>query len=145
VSQENVEIVLRTMPAPDVNFARQLREDESWAAWAEAAASLIHPNVASVVVGLPDGEKSYCGLDGFREALLDWYAPWATYRLVVEQTLDLGDRVLVFAENFGRLEGSTAEIQFVVTGVYTLCDGQITRVAFYADRAQALRAVGLEA
>ena len=45
---------------------------------------------------------------GFRNLWLDWLAPWATHRVEIEEAIDLGDRVLVFAEAQATIEGSSA-------------------------------------
>ena len=38
--------------------------------------------------------------------MLDWTTPWVTYRIDVEETIDLGGRVLVLDNDCGRREGS---------------------------------------
>jgi hypothetical protein len=91
---------------------------------------------------LPGG-KTYTGLDGFRESWLDWLAPYAEYRTEVEEAIDCGERVLLLQSSSGRLEGSTKEVKLAPAVVYTVRDGKIARVEPYADRAEALNAVGL--
>jgi ketosteroid isomerase-like protein len=143
VSQESVELALAVQPAPDVDLAQLFRDDNLWTAWTEANARLFHPDFECVRPGLPDG-KTYIGLNGLRDTWQDWLAPWTTYRVDIEDTIDLGDRVLVLAHVFGRLEGSQAEVENTVATVWTVRDGSITRGEFYLDRAEALKAVGLE-
>jgi ketosteroid isomerase-like protein len=58
--------------------------------------------------------------------------------------VDFGDRVLVLVRSFGRLEGSTAEVRLSPANVLTVRDGRISRYDAYADRHEALKAVGLE-
>jgi ketosteroid isomerase-like protein len=76
--------------------------------------------------------------------MLDWLAPWATYRAEAEEVIDCGDRVLVLRSVFGRLEGSAEEVTLTGAAVFTVRDGKIARIEGYADRDQALKAVGLE-
>ena len=92
--------------------------------------------------GLPGG-KTYTGLEGFRESWLDWLAPYSEYRTEVEEAIDCGERVLLLQSSSGRLEGSTKEVKLAPAVVYTVRDGKIARVEPYADRAEALKAVGL--
>jgi ketosteroid isomerase-like protein len=143
VSQENVELVMRLFAAPGVDLVQALRDDNTSTAWTEANARFFHPDFKSVRTGVPDG-KTFTGLDGLREMWLEWVAPWKTYRVEFEEVIDRGDRVLLLARAFGRLEGSQAEVENIVAGVWTVSDGMIARAEYYLDRAEALKAVGLE-
>jgi len=143
VSQENVEIVQGLMLAPDVDIAALFRDDKMWAALVEVVAPLIHTGFQCTAT-LLGPETTYMGVDGFRAFWLDWTAPWVTYRSETEETFDLGHRVLQFAQEFGRREGSTEEVVGRNAAVWTFRDGKIVRFDAYADRAVALKAVGLE-
>jgi ketosteroid isomerase-like protein len=142
IGASNVDLVQSLQPDPEVDFAQVFRDDDMWAALGEARGAY-HPEVESVRPGLPDG-KTYTGLDGLRDMWLEWLAPWRSYRVEAEDVIDLGDRVLVLAHVFGRLEGSQAEVRNTVASVFTVRDGKIARVEFYLERAEALKAVGLE-
>ena len=141
MSRENVDLVQRLHS--DVDIAHVIRNDDVWAAAVEAVGGFYHPDVESVRVGLPDG-KTYTGLDGFRDMWLEWLAPWKTYRVETEEVIDLRDRVLVLVHAFGRLEGSQGEVENTSASLWTVRDRKIARVEFYVDRAEALKAVGLE-
>jgi ketosteroid isomerase-like protein len=142
VSQENVDLVLALQRAPGEDFVRLIRDDEMWARLAEAVAPFVHADAEVVRPGLPGG-KTYIGLDGFRESWLDWLAPYAEYRTELEEAIDCGDQVLLLQSSSGRLAGSTKEVKLAPAVVYTVRDGKIARFEPYADRAQALEAVGL--
>jgi ketosteroid isomerase-like protein len=86
---------------------------------------------------------TFLGPDGCRALLMQWYEPWASYRIESQEAIDLGERVLVKHRAFGRLEGSDAEVKLTGASVYTFRDGKIARIAFYIDSAEALEAVGL--
>ncbi len=142
MSQDNVELVLRAYPPPDMDVAALVRDDESWARWRDAVAVLYVRAVESVWPGLPGGARTFTGLDGMRAALLDWTAPWEAYRVEVDEAIDCGERVLLISPSFGRLAGSTQEITLEGANVWTVCDGKITRT-YHSSRADALRVVGL--
>jgi ketosteroid isomerase-like protein len=142
MSQESVELVMGLQRAPDDDFAQLIRDDEMWAQLAEAVAPFVHAEAETVRPGLPGG-RTYTGLDGFRESWLDWLAPYAEYRTEVEEAIDCGERVLLLQSSSGRLEGSTKEVKIAPAVVYTVRDGKIARFEPYADRAEALEAVGL--
>ena len=75
---------------------------------------------------------------------LDWLAPWAEYRTAIEQVIDCGERVLLLQRSSGRMQGSTQEVKLSPGVVWTVRAGKIARFEVYADRTQALKAVGLE-
>ena len=129
--------------APDDDFVQLIRDDEMWAQLAEAVAPFVHEGAETARPGLPGG-KTYIGLDGFRESWLDWLAPYAEYQTEVEEAIDCGERVLLLQRSSGRLDGSPKEVKLAPAVVYTVRDGKIARFEPYADRADALKAVGLE-
>ena len=142
MSQENVELVMALQRAPDDDFVQLIRDDEPWAQLAEAVAPFVHSGAETTRPGLPGG-KTYIGLDGFRESWLDWLAPYAEYRTEVEEAIDCGERVLLLQSSSGRLAGSSKEVKLAPAVVYTVRAGKIARFEPYADRAEALKAVGL--
>jgi ketosteroid isomerase-like protein len=109
----------------------------------ETVGSIFDPEFECATWGLPEGERTYAGLDGLRDLLLDWHAPWASYRVEIEEAVDLGDQVLLLTKSFGRLEGSTAEVEASVGNIWSIRDGRIVRFDAYLDRAEALEAAGL--
>ncbi|HEY4897147.1 MAG TPA: nuclear transport factor 2 family protein [Solirubrobacteraceae bacterium] len=143
MSQENVDLVLALQPGPDLDFARLFRDEDVAAAAIEAVAPYFHPDL-ECAHRLLGGERTYSGMAGLRASWLDWLAPWATYRIEVEEAIDCGDRVLILVHDFGRREGSTAEVRSNNAAIWTIRDGKVASAEFYADRAWALKEVGLE-
>jgi ketosteroid isomerase-like protein len=90
------------------------------------------------------GERRYAGLDGLRAFMLDWTALWITYRIEPEETIDLGQRVLGLNRDRGRRVGSTQQVERRLAALWTIRGGKIDRLDAYPDRADALKAVGLE-
>jgi hypothetical protein len=45
----------------------------------------------------------------------------------------------------GRMAGTTGEVELIGAGVYLVREGRIARVEFYANRGEALEALGLSA
>src|SRR6266566_852285 len=117
MSRENVELVLSVQIAPDVDATQLFRDDSLWAVAIEATASIAHPEFECVAHGMPGNERTYSGLDGLRAMFLDWLAPWAAYRTEIQEAIDCGDRVVVLANTFGRLEGSAQEVALPSTDV----------------------------
>ena len=142
MSQENVELVLALQPRPGVDLVAINRDDDAAAAWVEAMTPYFHPDFecAHRLLGT---ERTYSGMDGLRESWRDWLAPWATYRSEVEEAIDCGDRVLMLVYDFGRREGSPAEVRSNNAAIWTIRDGKVARAEFYADREWARKDVGL--
>jgi ketosteroid isomerase-like protein len=145
VSQENVELVLRGQPTPDIDLTQIFRDDVLWAAAVEVNAPIRHRDFECILRGGPQGDHTYAGTDGMRQMFLDWLAPWTSYRTEIREAMDCGDRVLVLADTFGRLEGSSQEVRLPSSDVWTVRDGKIARWEAYMSRSEAFRAVGLEA
>ncbi len=143
MSRENVEVVLRLQPGPEVDLAHLFRNDDRWARFKKAAGPIYHSDFTSAAALLGIDSIS-AGLDGLREFWLDWLAPWATYRTEAEEAIDLGERVLVLSRSYGRLEGGAQEVEEAPASVWTVRGEKIARIEFYADRPEALKAVGLQ-
>jgi ketosteroid isomerase-like protein len=73
------------------------------------------------------------------------YEAFEDYEPEIERLIDAGDKVVTLAIESGRGRGSGAEVQSARTAhVWTLRDGKAIRLDLYNDRADALKAVGLE-
>jgi ketosteroid isomerase-like protein len=143
MSQENVEIVLGVQPGPEVDCVALFRDEKSWKEWADATRPIIHPD-AKCVFHEFGNEKSYVGLNGIRDFMLDWMAPWVAYRIEMEEeAIDLGDRVLILNHDCGRRSGSEQEVRGHVGVVWTIRHGKVARLDAYMTRDDALKAVGL--
>ena len=55
------------------------RDSAAWTAVAERISGLFEPDFELEVVGLTGLNTIYTGVSGFRDAWLDWLAPWETY------------------------------------------------------------------
>jgi ketosteroid isomerase-like protein len=143
MSEQNVAIVTSLQPAPDADLAQLFRDDDLWDRAVDVQGSLFDPDLkcAHRLIG---GDRIYAGSEGLRASWLDWIAPWESYRVEVEDVIDCGDRVLVLVYDYGRRAESAEEIKSHNAAVWTLRDGKVISAEFYADRAWALRAVGLE-
>ena len=144
MSRENVELVRGLLPGPDIDIATLFRDEDAFAAWAEAVAPLFSSDfgLAGAIGGVNEATRH--GFDGLREGWLDWLAPWASYRTQIEEIIGLGDRVVVLVRDFARRDETMPEVELISGAVWTVRDGEIAWVEFYLDRADALKAVGLE-
>jgi ketosteroid isomerase-like protein len=73
-------------------------------------------------------------------------AAWTAPHYGISELFAADDGRVVHRGDWGG-EGATSGIETVssITGVYTVRDGQVSRVEYFFDHAEALKAVGLEA
>jgi ketosteroid isomerase-like protein len=150
MSQENVEVVKAVHPPSGTDLTRLFADDSEAPGRLEAVAPLFHPEFEFVVGITTEENPAFRGSGGGLAELADmwreWIEPWEVYWTEVEDFIDAGDdRVLVLIRDHGRLPGSDAEVDVVAASVWTLRDGKIARIEFYANREQALKSVGLRA
>jgi len=144
MSQENVELVRRLMANTDTDLVPLVRDDQLWAATAAAAAPFLHPEfeIIGTVIGT---ERPHVGVDGFRDFMLDWLAPWDEYRSEVVRVIDRGEQVVAIFKISGRRDGSAQALQGSGAWIWTFADGQVARIVGYADPDEALNAAEVDA
>jgi ketosteroid isomerase-like protein len=130
MSRENVEIVVGFFEATDVADAfGVLSEDVTFVFHGEARHFF------------GDGEVS--GKDAAVKWMVDWFSRFRDYEFAIEETLDWGERVLVVTTHHAKGRASGAPVRQQTVQVLTVRAGKIVRQDFFADRAEALEAVGL--
>ena len=142
MSQAHVDLVLALQPGPDVDLVPIVRDDAVSAAWTEGVGPYFHADF-ECAHRLLGGDRTCSGMAALRASWLAWLAPWATYRVEVEEAIDCGDRVLMLVHDFGRREGSSAEVKSHNAAIWTIREGKVARAEFYADRAWARKDAGL--
>ena len=141
------------MSAEAVRVVEQIQGSSStatsWRCWAtmttdrrirQTLAELAQPDFEVAMVGpgyLPEAARPI-GLEGFREAWLDWTSPFESFRIEVERVIDAGDRVVSLVRQIGRTKTGGVEIEASAAAVWTIRDGKLTRVEFHLDREAAL-------
>jgi ketosteroid isomerase-like protein len=130
MAQENVDVVRQALAALDS------RDVEAYLEFASPEIVLINP--ASALEGPSIGHE---GIRGFFRGLTE-YSSESSFR--VEDIRAVGDdRVLAFfvLTALSRITGIETSVHS--SGVYDLEDGKIRRAHIFADRSEALEAVGL--
>jgi ketosteroid isomerase-like protein len=143
VSQQNLEVVRRLVALweGDAQIA-SLRDDAAWALYKPEIEPLFEPDCTFAWIGGGIGPE-HSGLDGFREGWLDIYAAWESGRNHFEQIVPVGDKVLVLVRLSARIVETEHEVETLAASVFVVRDGRVARAEFYANRADALEAVGL--
>ena len=134
MSDENVTIVRRiydSLHDPD---------ESVWALW--------HPDVefdvSRDVWGPLVCGGHYRGVAGVRRWMRDLYGAWEHMELEVEELIDAGDRVVLVQCVRGRGRLSGIEIEYRPAGIWTIREGRIVRVVWFARRDEALAAMARE-
>jgi len=139
MSAENVELVRRLIPGPEIDIAALARDEQVAKAAIEAGAADYHPDFECALEG-PGFRSTYQGLDGLREVWLDWLSPWDSYRTEIEELVDLGDRVVALVRDRGKRKDLDHEIELIGASVWTVRDGKIARIEFHPTREAAMAA-----
>jgi ketosteroid isomerase-like protein len=84
----------------------------------------------------------FYGTEGVRAAFEEIAADWDDLRFVVEDSVDLGGRHLVFLRIHARVRDTQAELDAQVAHVWEFRDGQVVQWDIYGSRAAAMRALG---
>ena len=131
MSRENVKLVLA--------FHAAYNDREVAAAVDLCAADVeVFPDVSV----FPEG--GVVGRDEFRAFLEETWSAWESCSAKVEDVMDVGDgRVLIRGDWGGVGSASGAESWRNLNSIYTVRDGQISKVEYFFDHAKALEAVGL--
>ena len=72
-----------------------------------------------------------------------WLAAWDSYTVGVEEFIEAGDQIVVVVNlERGRGKGSGADVEYRSANVFDVRDGKVVRRRPFADRREALDAVG---
>jgi ketosteroid isomerase-like protein len=144
MSQENVELVKLAQPT-GVDLVELLPNegDDSQAALTAFPDVFLDDFVIEFVSSGWLAQREYRGTDGFVEGWRDWLMPWASYRIDVEDFIDAGDDVVVFARIRGRTARDGVLVEHSPAAVWAIRNGKVAAIRFYLERREALEAVGL--
>jgi ketosteroid isomerase-like protein len=85
------------------------------------------------------------GIDAIRRQFKTWEEAYPDLRVEPLDVKDAGDHVFSWVRFVGHGASSGVPIDMELAHVQTFCDGKVTRLTEYPDRAEALAAVGLTA
>ena len=150
MSEQNVEIVRRIYPDSRVDIAKLISDEDASTRFEARMLPLIHPSFEATLdpgyAALSDATSgsSIRGIDAFREMWRDWLSAWESFRLDVEDLRPLVDsRVLALVDMHARPKAGGTEMSLRGAAIWTLTDGQVSRIELFLDRAAALEAAGL--
>jgi ketosteroid isomerase-like protein len=89
------------------------------------------------------GAETFHGLSGVERSIRKWWDAFGELRMEIEETIDLGDTVVLAGRVHARGHDSDATVDAPFGGVYDFRSGKVVRVRILGSRAEALEAVGL--
>jgi ketosteroid isomerase-like protein len=132
ISNQNVEVVRRMLGAFSQRDVRAIAEFLDPAIEVRSPAHAPEPG-------------SFKGIDAVLDRLAMLIEPWEDFRFEIEELIDLGDeRLVVVGRVKGRGGASGADVQMQLVHVVQMLDGRVLEIRTFLDKADALRAVGLE-
>jgi ketosteroid isomerase-like protein len=132
MSQENVGIVRRAVDAFNRrDIAAMVSDFAGDAEWIEDQR---YP-----------GAETFQGPAGVERSIRKWWDAWAEITMDLDETMDLGDRVVLAGRVNARGHDSEVTVEAAFGGVYEFRAGRVVRVQILGSRAEALAAAGLPA
>ncbi len=129
MSQENVELV------------RSLYEG---ALRGELGLDKLDPEISMVESETLPGAASAYGIEAVERYMRSFATHWEQIRFEPQEYIDAGNQVVVVARLIGQGKKSGVEVTRTWAYVWTIRERKALRMVGYADRAEALKAVGLE-
>jgi ketosteroid isomerase-like protein len=83
------------------------------------------------------------GIDETNGWLAEWLENFDNWSIDIEEVFDAGDRVLTIVHQRASPKYGGPEVEMRLAQVWTFRDGLVARMEMYADRDEALEAVGL--
>jgi ketosteroid isomerase-like protein len=117
--------------APDGPADRELRE-------------LVHESFELHLPPIYPDTQIFRGADGLKRWVVRTKEVWGEWRFDLERLIDMGERVVVLVHLVAEGGISGVHLERDTAHVWTLADGKVSRCEVYLDRAEALRALGLE-
>jgi ketosteroid isomerase-like protein len=112
----------------------------------EAIFALIDPDfVATIPSSLSVEPDSYHGVDGVRRYFELWSDVMNEVRFLPKEFIDAGERVVVPFRVVARSRETGLELEQHAVQVWTIRDGRALSVEAYPTKAEALRAIGIDA
>jgi uncharacterized protein len=119
------------------------RAFDAWnsADW-DTVLALMHPDIELDGTDRVLNPALYRGHDGFMQFVTEVFEVWEQWRMDVEETIEVEDRVFLAVRSSAKGKTSGLALDEVAYQVWTLRDGQAERIVFHYDREKALASIG---
>jgi hypothetical protein len=146
MAAEDIQLVKSVHPRPETELTQLFRSERGTEALKQGLAPALHPEFEMTALSDKRGLKlDGKGIDGLVDGWRQWLEPWDIYWSEAEDFIDADEgRVLVHVRDHGKLRGTDSEVETQAAAVWTVRDGKIARIDFFADRGVARKAAGLD-
>jgi len=93
--------------------------------------------------GLPGTAVAGSGPEAVERFGREFWGTWTDYSAEPQRFIDAGDHVVIEVSESGKGKGSGVPFKRSQVQVWTLRNGRLVRWLLFADKAEALKAVGL--
>lgn len=108
-----------------------------------AGRDLLDEEVVFVTFATEGDDLTYHGPVGLADWLREFLTQWEEFKVMAEEFIDAGEKVLVVGHQTARGGRSGVAVDMPVFGVWTFRGGKVVRLQFLRDRDRALEAAGL--
>ncbi len=112
---------------------------------AEIIRQRAHPEFVTLMTSESAVPTEWRGVEGFKEALTDWISPYESFRLELEETIVMEDKIVFLARQVATTKHAAVEVVTESATIWWLDGRQIRQAVFYLDQQAALKAAGLVA
>jgi ketosteroid isomerase-like protein len=112
----------------------------------EAVTEVLRHNAHKDYVTLMVSEAAsldYPGVEGFREAWTDWLSPYESFRIELDEVIQLEDTLVFVVRQLATTRQSSVEVETPSASVWWFEDARVKQAAFYLDRQAGLKAAGI--
>jgi ketosteroid isomerase-like protein len=145
MSRENVELVRRLQPTGGIDLVEVFSAGFEAQAALDPDGELMHPDleVQFIARGEQLEGRVYHGLAGFAQGWREWLQAWTSYRIDVDDFVDVGAKVVTLVRVAARTARDDVLMHHTPGAVWTIRDGKVASIHFYFDRSEALKAAGV--
>lgn len=103
-----------------------------------------HPEFITMMTSDSAVTTEWQGVEGFRDALMDWTSPYESFRLEIDETIVQEDKLVFLARQIATTRHGGVEVETESATIWWLEDDLIRQAVFYLDRRTALKAAGID-
>ena len=134
-----VDVLLNLFPTEEELTEGLLVGGERETRLREALEDFAAPGFVTEMVADSSFRAERRGVDGFIESWDDWLEAFESFRIDLDETVELGDTLLTLVTLTGVPKGGATELVNSNAAVWFVADGKLARVEFHMDRAMARR------
>ena len=149
MSEQSLALVRGLYEGSPPDWVAAFADDEFMTGWESVLETVLDPDfelrwiVDGTHVGVSELDGTYRGIEGFKLAYGNWLQTWETYRVELDELIDMGEQVVALSQWGGRTKTGGVELLQAGADLWTLRGGRVSNLDSYMDRDRALAVTGL--